>query len=128
MLSPRFVVVSVILGFAIGCGGYSAPPSSPSPTPSVTPSPGSPSVTIPVGASTLGKNAYAPDDLTVGVGTTVTWMNTDSVAHTSTSDGTDWNSGSLAPGARFSVEFKTAGTFPYHCSIHPGMIGTVVVR
>jgi plastocyanin len=62
------------------------------------------------------------------VGTTVTWVNTDSVSHTSTSDGTAWNSGIVSPGGRFSFAFQTAGTFSYHCAIHPGMVGTVVVR
>jgi len=69
-----------------------------------------------------------PDDLNVAVGTTVTWTNTDSVAHTSTSDEAGWNSGSIGPGRQFSVAFQNAGTFSYHCTIHPGMVGTVVVR
>jgi plastocyanin len=69
-----------------------------------------------------------PDDLNVAVGTTVTWTNTDSVAHTSTSDEAGWNSGSIAPAGQFSVAFQNAGTFSYHCTIHPGMVGTVVVR
>ena len=64
----------------------------------------------------------------VAVGTTVTWMNTDSISHTSTSDVSGWNSGVVAPGGQFSFAFQTAGTFPYHCTIHPGMVGTVVVR
>ena len=72
--------------------------------------------------------AYTPDDLNVAVGTTVTWMNTDSVSHTSTSDANGWNSEIVAPGGRFSFAFQAAGTFPYHCAIHPGMVGTVVVR
>jgi plastocyanin len=58
----------------------------------------------------------------------VTWMNQDSVAHTSTSDGAGWDSGIVAPGAQYSVAFNTAGTYTYHCTIHPGMTGTVVVR
>jgi plastocyanin len=62
------------------------------------------------------------------VGTTVTWTNTDSIAHTSTSDGAGWDSGSVAPRGQFSTTFATAGAFPYHCAIHPGMVGTVVVR
>jgi plastocyanin len=69
-----------------------------------------------------------PDDVNVAVGATVTWMNTDSVSHTSTSDASGWNSGVLAPGAQFSFAFQTAGTFRYHCAIHPGMIGTVIVH
>ena len=114
-----------------GCdGGYSSPSPSPSPTPSPTPSPGAPAstVTIPMGAATLGRAAFNPADVTVNAGTTVTWRNTDAVAHTSTSDANGWNSGNVAPGGQFSVAFPTTGTFPYHCAIHPGMVGTVVVH
>jgi plastocyanin len=133
MHSFRLAVVSAILMFAIGCGGsYSAPPTSPSPSPSPPPAPapggaGS-SVAIPAGAAALGQDAYTPSHLTVAVGTTVSWVNTDSVPHTTTSDGAGWNSGTLAAGERFSFAFENAGTFPYHCTIHPGMVGTVVVR
>jgi plastocyanin len=131
MLSLRLGVVSVLLVSAIACGGgYSSPSiTSPSPAPSPAPSGGpSASVTIPVGAASLGDRAYTPDDLNVAVGTTVTWMNTDSVSHTSTSDVIGWNSGTVAPGGQFSFAFQTTGMFPYHCAIHPGMVGTVVVR
>jgi plastocyanin len=76
----------------------------------------------------LGRGAFNPADLNVAVGTTVTWMNNDTVAHTSTSDVLGWNSGIVAPGAQFSFVFPAAGTFSYHCAIHPGMVGTVVVR
>jgi plastocyanin len=86
------------------------------------------SVTIPVGASSLGSGAYTPGELTVAAGTTVTWTNTDSISHTSTSNVSGFDSGTLAPNGRFSFTFQAAGTFPYHCSIHPGMVGTVVVR
>jgi len=58
----------------------------------------------------------------------VTWTNTDGVAHTSTSDASVWDSGIVPPGGQFSVAFPTAGTFQYHCAIHPGMIDTVVVH
>ena len=131
MVSLRLAVVSAILMVAIACGGSSSPsPASPSSTPSLTPPPDAPSaaVGIPVGAQSLGNKAYTPDELTVEVGTTVTWTNTDSMSHTSTSDATEWNSGIVAPGGRFSFAFQTAGTFQYHCAIHPGMVGTVVVR
>jgi plastocyanin len=39
-----------------------------------------------------------------------------------------WDSGSVAPGGTFSMTFPTAGTFPYHCGIHPNMVGTVTVQ
>jgi len=130
MRSLRLVVVLAALASAVACGGYS----SPSPTPSPVPAPAAPpggsasSVSIPIGASSLGRAGFNPTDLTVAVGTTVTWMNTDTVAHTSTSDGNGWSSGIVAPGGQFSFPFSTAGTFSYHCAIHPGMMGTVVVR
>jgi len=131
MLSLRLVVVSAILMSAIACGGgYSSPSTAPSPTPAPTPTSGAPSssVAIPVGAASLGNSAYAPDELNVAAGTTVTWMNTDSVSHTSTSDASGWNSGIVAPGGQFSVAFQTPGRYSYHCAIHPGMVGTVVVN
>jgi plastocyanin len=126
MMSVRLVAVSALLIITIGCGSSSSTPATPSPAP--TPGGSAASVSIPIGASTLGNRAFTPDDVNVAVGTTVTWMNSDSVAHTSTSDVNGWNSGSVAPGSQFSVAFQTPGTFAYHCTIHPGMIGTVVVR
>jgi len=81
-----------------------------------------------VGAESLGNRAYMPPELDVTVGTTVTWTNTDSTSHTTTSDAIAWNSGIVGPGRQFSFAFQTAGTFPYHCDIHPGMVGKVVVR
>jgi plastocyanin len=85
-------------------------------------------VAIPSGAESLGNRAYSPDNLSVAVGSTVTWTNTDLVAHTSTSDRSGWDSGTVQPGGRFSFTFQNAGTFAYHCTIHPGMVGTVVVQ
>jgi plastocyanin len=79
-------------------------------------------------AATLGNRAYSPDDLNVSAGDTVTWMNTDSIAHTSTSDVNGWNSGIIGPGGQSSMTFQTIGIFSYHCAIHPGMVATVVVR
>ncbi|MBW8865752.1 MAG: hypothetical protein JF610_00205, partial [Acidobacteria bacterium] len=59
---------------------------------------------------------------------TVTWTNNDSVAHNSVANNGAWNSGTIAPGGNFSMTFPSAGSFPYHCSIHPGMVGTVTVQ
>jgi plastocyanin len=128
MLSFRVVMVASLIALAAACGGYSS--SEPSPVPPATPTPSGPSsaVTIPSNAETLGNRAYAPDSLSVDVGATVTWTNNDFVDHTTTSDGTGWNSGVVAPGGKFSVTFQSAGTFPYHCTLHPSMVGTVVVR
>jgi plastocyanin len=39
-----------------------------------------------------------------------------------------WNSGILNPGGSFPFKFTTAGTFTYKCTIHPGMVGTIVAQ
>ncbi len=74
---------------------------------------------------------FSPAQVHVAVGQKVTWVNcevrgTDS--HTSTADGGKWSSPVLASGAVFTTDFATAGTFSYHCEIHPGMTGSVVVQ
>jgi plastocyanin len=78
---------------------------------------------------TVQNFAFSPASITVKAGTTVTWTNSDSVAHTVTE--TDGKSGPASsdvnPGSSYSFTFKDAGTYQYHCSIHPSMTGTVVV-
>jgi plastocyanin len=85
-------------------------------------------VSIPIGASSLGSRAYVPTPVTIAPGGTVRWTNDDTISHTSTSNSAVWSSGNVVPGGHFDVTFPTAGTFAYHCTIHPGMIGTVVVQ
>lgn len=71
--------------------------------------------------------AYAPETLTVKVGTTVTWTNKDNVGHTATSDTGVFDSGMLQKGESFSFTFTQAGTYPYFCAPHPYMVATIVV-
>jgi plastocyanin len=71
--------------------------------------------------------AFDPPDITVAPGTTVTWVNNDSVPHTSTANDESWDSETLQPGQSFSFTFDTPGTFPYFCEIHPSMMGSVTV-
>lgn len=71
--------------------------------------------------------AFNPTTLTVPVGTTVTWKNLDSTTHHVVSNTGAFDSGDLANGQSYSFTFNQAGTFPYHCSIHPSMTGTIVV-
>ena len=117
----RLIVIAAVLVTASACGQTSMP---------TTPSPatGGTNVSIVSGARTLTTTAYNPNPIRVSVGGTVMWMNNDSITHTSTLDNGTWDSGTIAPGASFSRTFPTAGTFSYHCSIHPNMIGTVTVQ
>lgn len=130
MIPIRLPFAVVLSMGALGCGSDYASPSTPSPTPApASVANGSASaIAIPIRAEVLGDRAFVPDALEIRVGTTVTWTNTDSVSHTSTSNGGGWDSGLIGPGREFSFIYQTAGTFPYHCAIHPGMVGVVVVR
>jgi plastocyanin len=71
--------------------------------------------------------AFRPGTLTIAKGTRVRWTNKGAVTHTSTSNKGVWDSGSIAPGDTFSRVFKKAGTFKYHCTIHPAMTSKIVV-
>jgi plastocyanin len=73
---------------------------------------------------------YVPVNLHVKAGASVAWVNCEptNIPHTSTSDGAGWESGSLAPNDAYVRSFPTAGTYPYHCAIHPGMKATVIVE
>jgi plastocyanin len=77
---------------------------------------------------TIQNFAFSPQTITVAPGTTVIWTNKDNVDHTVTSDTGAWpDSGSLATNQTFSHTFAKAGTFAYHCSIHPSMTARVNV-
>ena len=114
--------LALSLVFVASCGDDSTPSSPTMPTANAVP------VSIVSGSISLTTTAYNPNPVTVQRGGIVTWTNNDSIPHTSTSDAAGWNSGTLAPGASFSMTFQTAGTFPYHCTIHPNMVGTVNVQ
>jgi plastocyanin len=72
--------------------------------------------------------AFSPETVTVTVGDTVTWTNGDSTNHTATADGASFDTGTIAGGSSKAATFASAGTFGYHCAIHPAMTGTVVVK
>lgn len=72
--------------------------------------------------------SFSPGSITVSVGDSVTWTNSDAQAHTATADDSSFDTGAISNGASKSVTFATAGTFAYHCSIHTQMTGTVVVE
>lgn len=76
---------------------------------------------------TMQNMAFSPATLNVQVGTTVTWLNKDSTIHRVVSDSGAFDSGDLTNGQSYNFTFSQAGSFPYHCSIHPSMKGTIVV-
>ena len=114
-----------------GCGGSSGNSGNPmSPTPPVGGGGGgggAANVTITINGM-AGAQSFSPSPGSVKVGQTVAWRNGDSVAHTATADGGAFNTGTIAPGATSSpVTMSAAGSFAYHCSIHPSMVGILTV-
>lgn len=94
-------------------------------------------VEIAVGAKTVDNNKfYVPTKITVPVGGTVVWENLDDAAHTVTSGtptcpglcwGLDFESGIMRLDDVYKFTFDQPGVYPYLCSLHPWMIGTVIV-
>jgi len=97
--------------------GASPPATSPAPAPTGTP--------VPVKIAQL---AFSPASVTVPVGGTVTWTNSDPVGHTVTSMGRGpLGSATMNAGGTYSYTFTTPGTYMYYCAVHPDMMATVVV-
>ena len=71
---------------------------------------------------------FAPHQVTVKAGTTVTWINDDDVPHTVASSTKLFKSKTLDTKDRFSFTFTTPGTYEYFCSLHPHMTGAIVVE
>jgi plastocyanin len=93
-------------------------------------------VSIVKGASNMGNKAYSPNPIQIQRGTTVVWRNDDTTLHTAvsgkgvsdTSLGKMFESPPIAPGKTFSHKFDAVGTYDYFCTLHPAMVGTVVVK
>ena len=99
--------------------GSSSTPTSPTTTADVT-------VSI---AGNLGAQSFVPNPVAMRVGQTISWKNADSITHDATQDGSGVTTGNVSAGATSSpIMMSTAGTFTYHCAIHPGMVGTITVQ
>ena len=122
MVTMGLVVLALFLVLLGGCkkGGSSySTPTGPTTKPPTTTAPN---------VVAIAGFAFGPSPLTVTKGTTVTWQNKDNVAHTATADDGSWDTGSISPGASKSLTFVNAGSFAYHCTVHPMMTATLVVQ
>ena len=96
-------------------------------------SPSAPTVAADVTISMVGdrgNQSFAPSPTTMRVGQSVAWKNNDSTVHNALEDvGERFASGNVNAGATSSPKIMSAaGTFTYHCTIHPGMVGQLVVQ
>jgi plastocyanin len=107
---------------ATGCGGGASGPSAGA-VPSAGDSSGTPS------AITISNFKFSPGTLRVQDGARIKVANDDSTTHTVTADdGHSFDSGSVNSGASTTIGAPAAGTYSYHCTIHPFMKGKLVVR
>ncbi len=113
------------LAVAVACGSGGASGSISGSTPTQATGVAAADVTIRIGGMN-GSNSFSPNPGTLKAGQTVAWQNADSVTHTATGSGFD--TGNIGPGATSRpITFTTAGSFDYHCSIHPSMVGSLSV-
>lgn len=132
--NPIWSLVALILvaAFVVAAGGASGAVATPGAgTPSASPAatPGTPAakaVTI-----IIKDFAFVPANVTVKVGTTVTWINQGPTPHTTTAYDQQgkkiWDSNILLKGQKYSVTFKSPGSFDYLCTLHPFMKGHLTV-
>jgi plastocyanin len=71
---------------------------------------------------------FGPDAMTVPVNSTVTWVNKDDIPHTVVAKDGAFKSRALDTDQKFSFKFDKAGTYLYYCSVHPKMVGKIVVQ
>ena len=132
------VVIVLVGGYFLFRNSFNTPSTSPA----ATPSDSSPATSNPVPAATnptpsvqptnktstitISNFSFNPAQLTIKVGTTVTWTNDDQPPHQIKSD--SFNSGILNTGDSFSYKFNQPGTYSYSCAIHPSMTGTIIVQ
>jgi plastocyanin len=120
LLATGLATLTLAFG-ACGGGDGGASPSAPG----NTPSPGG-TITINV-VRENGNQSFSPNPATVPPGQTVVWHNIDTTTHRVVLNGGQLDTGNLPPGA-FSQPTTIGAPGPYHCSIHPDMVGTVADR
>ena len=71
---------------------------------------------------------FSPNTLAVPLNSSVTWVNRDDIPHVIASNDGLFKSKALDTDQKFSYTFTKAGTYPYYCSVHPTMVGKIVVK
>lgn len=84
--------------------------------------------TGPVARAGMRNLAFVPGTIEITAGTTVEWTNNDPLAHSVTADDGSFSSGLISPTTKWRHTFTAPGTYTYHCTPHPFMKGTVIVR
>lgn len=144
MRGPTMLKRNISIGLAIAalgglsaCGGYDEPAASsgansragytaPRKTATAEPAPAKAAASATKVA--VQDNSFAPASVKVKIGETIAFENSGAIAHTVTAtDGADFDSGTVEPGATFEFTASKAGSISYVCNFHPGMRGSIEV-
>jgi plastocyanin len=98
--------------------------------PSANPSPDAVPTAVAAPAATVHiKNfTFTPGSITIKAGQSVAWIEDDEMAHTVTAVDASYDSGTIDQGRTYAHTYTKAGTYPYYCSFHTYMKGTVIVK
>jgi plastocyanin len=118
----KTLMMAGIVALAVAASGCSDNGSPTSPGPSPSPSPDAIVIDI---VDDNGSRSFNPNPAAVPSGKTVVWHNVDSETHRVRLDDGRLDTGNLAAGA-FSAPMTLAATGPYHCTLHPTMVGTIL--
>jgi len=77
---------------------------------------------------TIQNNTFSPATMQIQNGTTVTWINKDSVTHRVVSNSGLFDSGNLTTGKSYNYTFNKTGSYPYHDLMNPSIVGTIDVN
>jgi plastocyanin len=122
-LAGLVVAASLVLA---ACGGAASPAASAAPSAAPEPS-RAPASGPTTGGVAVTIEGFILPEVTAAVGQEVTWTNADSTGHTVTLDDGLFDEPIAGGGGTVSNAFDTAGTFAYHCKIHPSMTGTITI-
>jgi plastocyanin len=125
------IVFIIVVGGAIALNHKSTNNSNNSSSAGTSTNASSSSQTPTSGTINIKNMIFTPSQISVQKGGTVTWTNNDNTTHTVVDDLNNVggpNSGDIAPGSSYSFTFTKAGSYQYHCRIHPSMRGTIVVK
>ena len=119
MIKRRALPLAAAVALALAVPAYAADPTEAPQVAAVEP-----------GTVTIDNFAFAPATMTVASSTKIVWNNKDEEPHTvmSADGGMTFKSPALDTDDKFSFTFDKPGTYKYFCSIHPHMVGTIVVK
>jgi plastocyanin len=136
----QVALLALSLGMSGACGSYSAPHTGRNPPP---PTSMPNDISIVIGAAALTTVAFNPNPLVVSrdgsTSVTVRWVNEDitggdyqegtaTIHSIASDDGSFPTSGEIGGNGTYSVTLTADGDYPYHCAIHPNMVGTITVN